>query len=200
MRDDDAFLKRIFFDARTHNEWLDKDIPEETLRDLFDLLKWGPTSANCLPARFVFVTSDSEKHKLANCADDGNREKILQAPVTCIIAYDEKFYDELPRLFPHNPDARSWFADSPSNASQTAFRNATLQGGYFIIAARALGLDCGPMSGFDENTLNEAFLERYWVESEFHLLHWLWQRIRTVPALATANIRRLLSDCLTHAI
>jgi 3-hydroxypropanoate dehydrogenase len=120
------------------------------------LLKWGPTSANCSPARFVFVRSGAAKEKLLACMDQGNREKTQQAPVTAIIGMDMAFYEKLPQLFPHT-DARSWFVGQPAKIEATAFRNSSLQGGYFILAARAVGLDCGPMSGFDAGKLNAAF-------------------------------------------
>ncbi len=149
-------LDQIFLKARTHNVWLKKDVPDELLRRVVDVCKMGPTSANCSPARFVFVRSPEAKAKLKPHLEEGNRDKTMAAPVTAIIATDYKFYDYLPKLFPH-ANARSWFAGKKEHADTTAFRNGTLQGGYFIIAARALGLDCGPMSGFDNAGVDADF-------------------------------------------
>ncbi|MGO8918140.1 MAG: malonic semialdehyde reductase [Stellaceae bacterium] len=146
----------LFEAARTHNKWLDRKVPDETLRRLYDLLKLGPTSANSSPGRFVFVHSAAGKERLKPALSAANVAKTMSAPVTAIVAYDEAFYDALPRLFPH-ADARSWFTSSPELAQQTAFRNGTLQGAYLIIAARALGLDAGPMSGFVNAKVDEAF-------------------------------------------
>jgi len=156
MLSDDA-LDIIFRHARTHNAWLDKPVPDEMLHRLYELMKWGPTSANSSPARIVFVKSREAKEKLAPALSEGNLKKTMAAPVTAIIGYDTEFYERLPELFPHAPDARSWFDWSREWAEQTAFRNGSLQGAYLIVAARALGLDCGPMSGFDMNKVNEAF-------------------------------------------
>jgi 3-hydroxypropanoate dehydrogenase len=146
----------LFREARTHNVWSDQPVTDDDLRAVFELMKWGPTSANCSPARFVFVRSPEAKEKLKPALSAGNTAKTMAAPVTAIVAYDPKFYDHLPRLFPH-ADARAWFVSSEALAEETAFRNGTLQGAYFIIAARALGIDCGPMSGFDKAKVNEAF-------------------------------------------
>jgi len=151
-------LDQIFLEARTHNVWLEKEVSDETLRRIYDLMKWGPTSANSLPARFVFVKSADAKEKLLQCVSRGNFEKTKQAPVTAIVAYDLEFYEKLPVLFPH-ADARSWFVGNEKLIEATAFRNGTLQGAYLIIAARALGLDCGPMSGFDNAKVDAAFFE-----------------------------------------
>ncbi len=153
----DQSLDVIFRAARTHNRWLDRPVSEVTLRALYDLLRWGPTSANAQPARFVFVTSAEAREKLLACVSQGNQEKVRTAPVTAIVAYDTKFYEELPKLFPHNPAAKDWFASDAALVEETAFRNSSLQGAYLIIAARALGLDCGPMSGFDKAKLDAAF-------------------------------------------
>ena len=152
---DDA-LRQLFLDARTHNVWQDKPIAESLLHRLYDTMKWGPTSANCCPARLVFVQSAAAKEKLKPCLSAGNQDKTLQAPVTVLIAQDMAFYEQLPKLFPHT-DARSWFVGKEKAIADTAFRNATLQGAYLILAARALGLDCGPMSGFNAAKMNEAF-------------------------------------------
>lgn len=150
-------LDTLFRHARTHNAWQDKPVSDETLYKLYDLMKWGPTSANCSAARIVFVKSKEAKEKLAPALSQGNLAKTMAAPVTAIIGYDVEFYERLPELFPHAPEAKTWFNWSKEWAEQTAFRNGSLQGGYFIIAARALGLDCGPMSGFDMKKVDEAF-------------------------------------------
>ncbi|MCX8133386.1 MAG: malonic semialdehyde reductase [Roseococcus sp.] len=152
-----AALDQLFRAARTHNKWLDKPVSDETLRALYDLLKWGPTSANSSPARFLFLRSPEAKAKLKEALSPGNIEKTMTAPVTVIVAHDPKFYDLLPRLFPH-ADAKSWFAGNWSLADTTAFRNGTLQGAYLMLAARALGLDVGAMSGFDNMKVDELFL------------------------------------------
>lgn len=149
--------EQLFDDARTHNAWQDKAVADETLHRLYDLMKWGPTSANCGPARILFVKSPQAKARLLPCLSEGNRAKTAAAPVTAIIGMDLAFYEKLPQLFPHNPDARSWFEGQPEAIQATAFRNSSLQGGYFILAARALGLDCGPMSGFDAAAVDAAF-------------------------------------------
>ncbi len=164
---DASALRQLFTEARTHNAWLDKPVPEALLHQLYDLMKWGPTSANCSPARIVFVQSPAAKARLAPCMSEGNRAKTLQAPVTAILGMDMAFYDQLPALFPHNPEARSWFAGKPDVIATTALRNASLQGGYFILAARALGLDCGPMSGFDADAVNAAFFAGSDVKANF---------------------------------
>jgi 3-hydroxypropanoate dehydrogenase len=157
-----AALDTIFREARTFDRWTDRPVADETLRALFDLLKWGPTSANASPARFVFVRTQSGKERLRPALSAGNIDKTMAAPVTVIVAHDPHFYDHLPKLFPH-ADARSWFAGNPGLADETAFRNGTLQGAYLILAARALGLDCGPMSGFDQEKVDQAFLsDRGW--------------------------------------
>ena len=149
-------LDQLFFDARTHNEWQDRPVSDKLLRELFDVLRWPPTSANCSPARIVFVKSPEAKAKLLPALIEGNVEKTRAAPVTAIIGYDLEFHEHLPKLFPHT-DARSWFIGNQPLIEATAFRNGTLQGAYLIMAARALGLDCGPMSGFDADQVNEAF-------------------------------------------
>ncbi len=153
---DAATLARIFTEGRTHNKWRKEAVSDTTLRTLYDLVKMGPTSANCSPARFVFVRTPEGRERLRPALSKGNLEKTLSAPVTVLIAQDMEFYEHLPRLFPH-ADAKSWFAGNPAKIEETAFRNATLQGGYLILAARALGLDAGPMSGFDADAVNAAF-------------------------------------------
>ncbi|MGB7405649.1 MAG: malonic semialdehyde reductase [Pacificimonas sp.] len=162
----DRDLDLIFRDARTYNAWSNKPVSAVKLQAIYDLVRMGPTSANCCPARFVFCTSDEARNKLADCADDGNKDKIRSAPVTVIIGMDMKFYEQLPQLFPH-ADAKSWFDSDQEKARETAFRNATLQGGYLILAARALGLDCGPMSGFDKEKVDKAFFANTNVEANF---------------------------------
>jgi 3-hydroxypropanoate dehydrogenase len=146
----------IFRNARTHNAWTNKPVSDDVLRSLYDLMKWGPTSANCSPARILFVRTPEAKQRLLAALAPGNVEKTRTAPVTAIIGYDGKFFEQLPKLFPH-VDARSWFADTPELAGVTARRNSSLQGAYFIVAARALGLDCGPMSGFDHAKMDHEF-------------------------------------------
>jgi len=146
----------LFRNARTHNAWLDKPVDDETLRQLYEVMKWGPTSANASPARIVFLRTREAKQRLMPALAPGNVEKTMAAPVTAIIAYDSKFYEQLPKLMPH-VDARAWFAGNPALADVTARRNTALQGAYLIIAARALGLDCGPMSGFDAAKVDAEF-------------------------------------------
>ncbi|MGH6633385.1 malonic semialdehyde reductase [Sphingopyxis sp.] len=152
----DSALDQLFRTARTYNGYLDRPVSETQLHAIWDLVKFGPTSANSLPARIVWCVTDEAKQKLAAFALPANAEKILAAPVTAIIASDNEFYENLPELFPH-ADARSWFVGNDALAETTAFRNSTLQGGYFILAARALGLDTGPMSGFNNASVDEAF-------------------------------------------
>ncbi len=153
---DQTSLQILFSDARSHNAWQDKPVLDELLQQIYEQMKWGPTSANCSPARIVFVKSPEQKEKLLACMNAGNVEKTKTAPVTAIIGMDMTFYDLLPQLFPH-ADARSWFAGNQAVIDATAFRNSSLQGGYFMLAARALGLDCGPMSGFDADKVNATF-------------------------------------------
>ena len=152
----DAALDQLFRTARTINVWKDKPVSEAQVHALYNLLKFGPTSANCCPARFTFITTDAAKERLMPHLMDGNKPKVKQAPVTVIIATDTAFADQLPKLFPHEPDAKNWFSD-PEVSAETAFRNGTLQGAYLMLAARSLGLDCGPMSGFDQDGVNAEF-------------------------------------------
>ncbi len=147
---------QLFTDARTQNGYLDQPVPDAQLRALYDLLKFGPTAANSSPARFKFVRTPAAKAQLLGCVSAGNVAKIEQAPVTVIVGMDMAFYEQLPKLFPH-ADAKAWFVGNQANIDATAFRNSSLQGGYLIIAARALGLDCGPMSGFDAAKLDATF-------------------------------------------
>lgn len=159
-------LDILFTKARTHNVWLDKPVTDQQLQEIYDLMKWGATSANCSPARVVFVKSAAEKEKLAACMAPGNADKTRAAPVTAIIAMDLAFYDKLPQLFPHT-DARSWFVGNQPLIEATAFRNSSLQGAYLMLAARAVGLDCGPMSGFDADKLNATFFAGTTVKVNF---------------------------------
>ena len=153
---DTAALNTLFLDARSHNGWTAEPVSDETLEALYALLRMGPTSANCSPARFVFVRTPEGKQRLAPALSKGNLDKTMSAPVTVIAAWDTQFYDQLPTLFPH-ADAKSWFTGSPEAAHETAFRNGSLQAAYLILAARSLGLDTGPMSGFDQALVNQAF-------------------------------------------
>ncbi|MCE9620631.1 MAG: malonic semialdehyde reductase [Planctomycetes bacterium] len=149
-------LDQLFFNARTHNAWLDKPVSDATLRELFNAMRWAPTSANCSPLRVVFVKSPAAKAKLLTCVAPGNQEKTKAAPVTAILAQDMEFFEKLPKLFPA-ADARSWFVGNEKMIADSAFRNSSIQGGYFILAARAMGLDCGPMSGFDNAAADKLF-------------------------------------------
>ncbi len=159
---DAAALDTLFRDARTHAGWDGRPVTDDDLRAVFDTMRMGPTSANCSPARFMFVRTPAEKERLRPALSAGNVEKTMAAPVVAIVAYDPYFYEHLPRLYP-TADARSWFSGNPDFAHETAVRNGTLQGGYFILAARAHGLDCGPMSGFDNAQVDAAFLsDRGW--------------------------------------
>jgi len=154
---DESARKLLFTGARTHTAWLDRPVSDETLHELYDLMKWGPTSANSNPARFVFLRTKEAKARLLSSLSPGNIDKTVAAPVTVILAYDLKFYEKLPRLFPHSPAMRELFASTPDLVVATARRNSTLQGAYMMMAARGLGLDCGPMSGFDNAKLDEEF-------------------------------------------
>ena len=147
---------QLFTDARTANGFLPTPVADDTLRQLYDLLKFGPTAANSCPARFQFVRSAEAKARLLACVSAGNAAKVTEAPVTVIVGMELEFHDKLPQLFAH-ADARAWFAGKPAAIQETAFRNSSLQGGYLILAARALGLDCGPMSGFDADAVNAEF-------------------------------------------
>jgi len=163
MAIDDAGLDLLFREARTHNKFTEEPISDETLHTLYETLKFGPTSANCSPARFLFLRTKEAKERLAPALSSGNLAKTMAAPVTVIVAYDPKFHEKLPKLFPHNADAQSWFTSNDALAATTAFRNGTLQGAYLIIAARAMGLDTGAMSGFDNDKVDKEFLaDRGW--------------------------------------
>lgn len=163
----DACLKQLFLDARTHNTWQKKEVPDELIMRIVDLMKMAPTSANTQPARFVFVKSEAAKARLKPLMMAGNADKTMAAPVTAIIGYDLEFYEQMHKYFPHNKDARNWFAGKPDFIQSSAFRNGSLQGAYFILAARALGLDCGPMSGFDNAGVDREFFAGTAVKSNF---------------------------------
>lgn len=151
-------LQQLFLSARTHNAWQDKPVTDQQLHSIYDLLKMAPTSANCSPARFLFIKTQEAKLRLKPALSSGNLEKTMTAPVTAIVAYDTEFYEKLPELFPHG-DARSWFTSSPELAQETAFRNSAMQAAYLIFACRSLGLDTGPMSGFNPNMIDETFFK-----------------------------------------
>jgi 3-hydroxypropanoate dehydrogenase len=163
---DEAAIEKLFTKARTFNKWKDKPVGDDVLSALYEMVKLGPTSGNCCPARFVFVRSVEGKEKLKPALSKGNLEKTMTAPVSVIVGQDEEFYEKLPFLFPH-ADARSWFTSSPDLAHETAFRNASLQGAYVIMAARALGLDAGPLSGFKADLVDEAFFAGTQIKSNF---------------------------------
>ncbi len=160
-------LDLLFSQARTHNEWLDRPVTDAQLQSIYDSMKWGATSANCSPARMVFVRTPEAKEKLLQCMSPGNVEKTKTAPVTVIIGMDFAFYEKLAQLFPHAPDARSWFEGNQSVVDATTFRNSSLQGAYLMLAARAHGLDCGPMSGFDADKVNANFFAGTQVKVNF---------------------------------
>lgn len=163
----DSTLDQIFREARSQNGWKETPVSETLIRAIYDLARMGPTSANCSPARFVFCATSEAKDRLAALATPGNGDKIRAAPVTVIFGYDLKFYERIPELFPHNPGAKDWFASSAQLAETTAFRNGTLQAAYFMLAARSLGLDCGPMSGFSNPGVDEAFFAGTTIKSNF---------------------------------
>lgn len=162
----DAALDQLFRTARTQNAFQDRPVEDSQLRALYDLLKWGPTAANSTPARFVFVKSAEAKQKLAPALSEGNLAKTLAAPVTVIVGYDEDFHEKLPYLFPHT-DAKSWFDGPREGRHEAAFRNGSLQGAYLMLAARALGLDAGPMSGFDNAKVDADFFAGTAIKSNF---------------------------------
>lgn len=166
MRLDDTALKQLFLDARTQNTWQPTPVPDALLIELYDLTRMAPTSANCSPARFVFVRTPEGKERLKPALSAGNLAKTMQAPVTVIVGTDYAFYEKLPQLFPH-ADAKSWFVGNPPLIEATAFRNASLQGAYLMLAARALGLDCGPMSGYDAAKVDAEFFAGTTIRSNF---------------------------------
>ena len=163
---DQEAIDQLLLNARTHSFWQDKQVSDNLLKQAYDLAKMGPTSANCSPLRIIFVKSAAAKEKLRPCLAEGNIEKTMSAPVTAILGHDMEFYEKLPALFPH-ADAKSWFTGSPELIEATAFRNGTLQAAYFILAARSLGLDCGPMSGFDGQRVDESFFAGTSFKSNF---------------------------------
>ena len=148
---------RIFRDARSQNRWLAREVPDVLLHEIYELMKWGPTSMNTSPMRVLFLRSAAAKEQLAPAMAPANVEKVRTAPVVAIVAYDTRFYERMAYLFPHRPDAGDVFRQNPKLSRDTAFRNSSLQGAYLMVAARLLGLDCGPLSGFDENRVNETF-------------------------------------------
>ena len=155
----DAALDQLFREARTHNAWLPKPVGDDLLRRLYDLAKWGPTSANSSPARFVFLRTPAAKERLRPALAPANVDKVMAAPVTVIVAYDLRFYEKMPKLFPHNKNMAGMFEKNPQLVETTARRNSSLQGAYMMMAARALGLDCGPLSGFDNAKVDETFFD-----------------------------------------
>lgn len=159
-------IEQLFTNARTQNGYKPEPVADDTLRQLYELMKWGPTAANSTPARLIFVRSPEAKDKLLGCVSPGNVNKVREAPVTVIVGMDLDFHDKLPKLFPH-VDARAWFVNDAAKRAESAMRNSSLQGGYLIIAARALGLDCGPMSGFDPAKIDAAFWAGTAVKTNF---------------------------------
>lgn len=155
-----ASLDQLFLQARTFHNWQDKAVSDDTLKQLYDLMRWAPTSMNCNPARIYFLRTVEAKQRLYPALDEGNIRKVEGAPVTALVAYDRRFHDQLPKLFPHI-DARSKFVGNEPLIEDTAYRNGTLQGGYMILAARALGLDCGPLSGFDNDLADRIFFAEH---------------------------------------
>ena len=163
---DASALDLIFREARTRNEWADTPISDGDIQAIYELMKWGPTSVNSQPGRFVWIRSDAAKQRLEPHLSAGNRAKTMKAPATVIVAYDTEYHEHLPKLFPHAPTAKDWYAD-PAVRETNAFRNSTLQGAYLIVAARALGFDCGPMSGFDNAGLDGEFFAGTAIKSNF---------------------------------
>ena len=163
---DASALDQLFCNARTHNAWQPREVSDAQLHQLYELARFGPTSANCSPARIVFVKSAAAKRRLGPALSEMNHDKTIAAPVTAIIGSDQAFYEKLPKLFPHT-DARSWFVGNDALIASTAFRNSSLQGAYLILAARALGLDCGPMSGFDNTKVDAEFFAGTSIKSNF---------------------------------
>lgn len=164
---DQSALDQLFCAARTHNAWQSRPVEDELLLRVYNSMRMGPTSANCSPARIVFVKSKEAKEKLKPALSGGNLAKTMAAPVTAIIGYDMHFYEKMPQLFPHDLSARSWFDKDEATAFSGAFRNGTLQGAYLMLSARAYGLDCGPMSGFDNGMVDKLFFAGTHVKSNF---------------------------------
>ena len=163
----DQGLDLLYRNARSQNAWTPEPVSETLVRAVYDLTKMGPTSANCSPARFIILTSQAAKERIRPYLSEANTAKVMTAPVCVIFGYDLAFYEKLPTLFPHNPGAKDWFTSSPALAETTAFRNGTLQAAYFMMAARALGLDCGPMSGFDNAGVDREFFAGTTIKSNF---------------------------------
>jgi 3-hydroxypropanoate dehydrogenase len=164
---DGSTLDRLFRNARSHNGWLPTDVPNPLLREIHNLARMGPTSMNCCPMRVVFIRSAHERTRILPAVNESNREKIGTAPVIAVIGYDRRFYEHMPRLFPHRPERRETFAADPALAEETAFRNGTLQGAWLMLAARAVGLDCGPISGFDRRKLDDLMFSGTTVTTNF---------------------------------
>lgn len=163
---DQQALDTLFINARTHRAWLDKPVTNGQLREIYELMKWGPTASNSSPTRIAFIKSPEAKARLADCMDEGNRQKVLSAPITAIIGMDMAFPRKMGQLYPH-ADMQTWFEQHADQIPEIALRNSSLQGGYFIMAARAVGLDCGPMSGFDADKINETFFVGTQVKANF---------------------------------
>jgi 3-hydroxypropanoate dehydrogenase len=164
---DDAAIAQVFRDARTHRHWVDRPLDPDLLRQAAELAKLGPTSGNCCPARFVFVVSPEGKERLKPHLDQGNVRQTMAAPATAIVGWDTEFYEKMPFLAPHSPDARDWFAGKPDVIQKEGLRSSSLQGAYLIMAARALGLDCGPMGGFDAKGVEQAFFPSGTIRANF---------------------------------
>ena len=163
----DDCLDILFRNGRSHNFWLDRPLSDDQLRELYEIMKWGPTSANTCPVRLLFLRTREAKERLRPCLDPGNVEKSMTAPVVAVLGMDMEFHLQLGKLFPHNTEAPTWFAGKPAKIEETAFRNSTLQGAYFLLAARAIGVDCGPMSGFDRARLDAEFFPEGKIRSNF---------------------------------
>lgn len=166
-RADPTTLRLILTEARTQNVWQERDVSKDTLKEIYQIMKMGPTSANCCPARIAFLKSQTSKERLRNALKPNNIDKTMSAPVTAIIAYDTAFWKHAETMFPQNPDAQLMFKDNPTGSGIAAFRNGSLQGAYFLIAARAVGLDCGPMSGFDNALVDDEFFAGTTLKSNF---------------------------------
>lgn len=164
---DQAAIASLFTDARTHNVWQDRQVSEETLHELYEVMRFGPTSMNCQPSRIIFLTTDEAKERLKPALLPGNLDKTMKAPVVAVVGFDTEFHEHLPRMFAHNPNAKSLFDGKPDFIHSTAFRNSSIQGGYLVMAARALGLDAGPMSGFNNAAVDEEFFPDGKVKSNF---------------------------------